>query len=141
MDFTNSNKGEKLAVPAAESVLRRSARVAVAIRAVLYHGEKFQPVVIQDISAGGARLHGCDCLMVSDPVTIRLLSGRALQARVRWWLGGACGVQFDTPLSEQDALLSGRLDYDRLLAERREAIKSAASPRDVTLVAAKDARR
>ena len=141
MDFTKSNFGNKPAPLAAKSVLRRSVRVAVAIRAVLYHGRKFQPVVIQDISSGGARLHGCDCLMVNDPVTITFLSGRALQARVRWWLGGACGVQFNTPLSEQDALLSGRLDYDRLLAERREAIKSAASARDVTPVAAKDARR
>ena len=109
--------------PAAKSTLRRHPRMPVAIRAVLYRGNTFQPIVVRDISAGGARLHGCDCLMQNDPITIKFMSGRGINARVRWWLGGACGVQFDAPLREDDVLLSGRLNYDTLLAERRRETK------------------
>ena len=49
--------------------------------------------------------------MQNDIVRISLLNGRVIEAQVRWWLGGVCGVQFLESLSDDDALLSGRMDY------------------------------
>jgi PilZ domain len=91
--------------------LRRHHRIAAKIRAVLYTGATFQPVTIRDISRGGAGLENCSSLIQDDLVKISLLTGRVVEARVRWWLGGVCGVQFVEPLSNDDALLTGRMDY------------------------------
>lgn len=91
--------------------LRIHSRIATKIRAVLYTGATFQAVTIRDISRGGAGLKNCGSLHEDDTVTISLLTGRKIKARVKWWLGGVCGVQFLEPLPEDDALLTGRMEY------------------------------
>ena len=127
VDFADNSAKAIEDTATSKSLLRRHKRIPVTIRAVLYRKEKFEPVTIRDISAGGARLHGCDCLMYNDRIMIKLMSGRGLAARVRWWLGGACGVQFEIPLSELDPLLFGRRDHGTVLPERRrETSKSTA---------------
>ena len=91
--------------------LRRFDRQPVQIRAVLYCGDTFQTISIRDISTGGAGIDGCNCLMQNDKVTIKLLNGRCLDAHVRWWFAGVCGVQFVKQLKEADVLLTGRFRY------------------------------
>lgn len=96
-------------VPAEQArpaLTRRAERVAVSIRASLYHAESFEPVVICDISRYGAGIGRCRSVMPNDEVTIKLLDDRKLKARVRWWLAGRCGVLFDEPLQSNDRLLS-----------------------------------
>ena len=91
--------------------LRRHERVPSNIRAILYSKSRFQSVVIRNISRGGAGLGNCRHLIENDGVTISLLSGRRIEAKVRWWLAGVCGVQFKELLEPADVLLTGRLDY------------------------------
>ncbi len=87
--------------------LRRHIRTQVRIRAVLYYATSFRSVVIKNISEGGAALECSTSLIQNDAITIKLISGRSIDARVRWWLGGICGVQFVEPLKPDDPLLSG----------------------------------
>ena len=89
--------------------LRRHERVAVNIRAILYHGDRFKTVMIRNISNGGVGIDGCGALMPHDQVSIGLLNGRTIDAVVRWWFAGACGVQFIEPLKMDDCLLCGTI--------------------------------
>ena len=91
--------------------LRRHERVPSNIRAILYVKNRFQSVVLRNISRGGAGIGNCRHLIENDGVTISLLSGRRIEAKVRWWLAGVCGVQFKELLEPADVLLTGRLDY------------------------------
>ena len=94
--------------------VRRDRRVPISIRALCYSRSRFSTVQIVNISNGGAALKGVGSLMANDPVEIVLLDNRKLTGKVRWWLMGACGVQFDTRLDEGDALLVGKLDGARI---------------------------
>lgn len=89
--------------------LRRHERISVDIRAVLYHGVRFKGVMIRNISNGGAGIEGCGSLMPNDRISIRLLNGRTIDAVVRWWFAGVCGVQFMEPLAIDDCLLRGTI--------------------------------
>ena len=91
--------------------LRRHNRLKANIRAVLYCRNKFQTVTIRNISAGGAGIEGCNALLPNDKITIKLLNGRCIDAQVRWWLSGTCGVQFSQQLQQSDALLTGTFRY------------------------------
>jgi len=92
----------------AQPSLRKHPRIPTKLRAVLYCRETFHPVVIRDISSGGAGLDSCPSLIENDHVTLGLLSGRRIEARVRWWLGGVCGVQFQEQLRADDVLINGK---------------------------------
>jgi PilZ domain-containing protein len=85
--------------------LRRFKRVPVQIRAVLYFRHRFAPVVIRDISRGGAGFESSASIHENDEVTLTLLNGRELAGRVRWWCNGYCGVQFNSALGQDDELL------------------------------------
>ena len=91
--------------------LRRHVRIASHIRAVLHCKYRFQSIVIRNISRGGAGLDNCGHLIENDKVVISLLNGRRIEARVRWWLAGVCGVQFNQLLEPTDILLKGRSGY------------------------------
>ena len=91
--------------------LRNHVRTPAKIRGLLYRGDVFQSILIRDISAGGAGLLCGNCVQKNDEVILRLLNGRGIQATVRWWLGGICGVQFAVLLGPHDPLLTGKLDY------------------------------
>ncbi len=90
---------------------RNHVRIPAKIRALLYRGDSFQSVLICNVSMGGAGLQGCNCLVDNDKIVLRLLNGRGIEATVRWWLGGSCGVQFSVALKPDDPLLAGKLDY------------------------------
>ena len=94
-----------------DSLLRRHVRVPANIRAVLYSKCKFQSVVIRNISRGGAGLDNCGHFVENDRVVISLLNNRRIEAKVRWWFAGVCGVQFNDLLDSTDILLTGRLSY------------------------------
>ena len=91
--------------------LRRHVRISSNIKAILYTETKFQSVIIRNISLGGAGLANCSCVLENDSVVLCLLSGRRIEAKVRWWLAGVCGVQFIELLEPNDILLTGRLGY------------------------------
>ena len=104
------------------SKLRRHVRVASNIRALLDSKHRFQSVVIRNISRGGAGLDNCDHLIENDKVAITLLNGRRIEAKVRWWLAGVCGVQFSELLEPTDVLLTGRARHPE--QSRKLSIKS-----------------
>ena len=56
-------------------------------------------------------LQDCNPLIKDDAIVLRFLNGRSIDAKERWWLAGACGVQFSTVLSSDDPLLAGKVDY------------------------------
>ena len=92
---------------AGSSIVRRKhERLQSSIRAILYSDTKFQSVVIRNISRGGAGLENCGHLIENDVVTIALLNGRRIDAKVRWWFAGVCGVQFFEVLPSDDPLLA-----------------------------------
>ena len=83
---------------------RSKKRQSVHIRGVLYHGDRFQTTIIENLSSGGAGLNGAVGIAPGDEVTIRLLNGRQLSGEVIWWLAGHCGVGFYTELKTDDPL-------------------------------------
>jgi PilZ domain len=87
-------------------LLRRHNRFRTNIRAVLTHGDRFQTTILKDISRGGACLYGAYGAMPGDEISIDLCSGRRLDAVVRWWIYGHCGVAFTVELDGDDQLLS-----------------------------------
>ena len=88
---------------------RKHSRRPIRLRAILYRDEVFTPVVVRDISRGGAGISVRDCLTRNDEVTLSLLDGRHFRGRVKWWLGGFCGIQFLDLLPEAEPILHGRL--------------------------------
>ena len=87
---------------------RKSARVDVHIRAILYGGSSFQSTVISDVSTDGAGLDGAAGIAPGDCVMIKLLDGREFTGTVAWWLDGKCGIKFDRRLSEDDPIFQPR---------------------------------
>jgi PilZ domain len=110
------------------SSLRKHKRISANIRAILYIGKRFQPVLIRDISGGGAGLAGCPSMLAGDYVSLGFLNGRQINARVRWWFAGACGVQFESLLNPSDILLSVKINQvETPQSTPPTAIASAAS--------------
>jgi hypothetical protein len=72
---------------------RRHPRFATEFDAELVKGEQRWPIVVGDISAGGAMLHDNRGLAVGDWI---MLHARrfAAEARVMWVQDGVCGVRF-----------------------------------------------
>ena len=85
-------------IPAASttvSCLRRHQRTPVAAHAVLYSGSGFQSTVIRNFSEGGVGIEGATGVFVGDTVTVALPTGQSRSGKVRWWLNGWCGIQYD----------------------------------------------
>jgi hypothetical protein len=94
------------ALPLGREQLRRHPRCPTRIAAILHKGTRFQSTTIEDVSCGGVGLAGAYGVLPGDDVTIELLNGRKLQATVRWWILGRCGVAFKNQLANDDPLLS-----------------------------------
>ena len=92
--------------PRPSTHILRDARYATRIRAILYKGDSFQSTLIRDVSAGGVGLRGAIGVFAGDKVALQLLDGRRLEAVVRWWLAGCCGLAFTEPLGPDDKLLT-----------------------------------
>jgi len=79
------------------------------LHVLIYARGRFQTTTISDLSLGGACLRGAFGVMPHDKVSLQLLDGRKLNASVRWWVNGHCGVVFEHPLQPDDALIQHAL--------------------------------
>ncbi len=76
------------------------------MRAIVHFRAHFQSVLIRDVSTGGMKLEKAFGLIAGDSVTIELLSGRSLQAKVIWSVAPFCGLAFEKTLDQRDPLLN-----------------------------------
>ena len=72
---------------------RRHPRFATEFSAELVKGEQRWPILVGDISAGGALLNDNRGLAVGDWIVLRARRFEA-EARVMWLLNGVCGIRF-----------------------------------------------
>ena len=84
---------------------RRHTRHAVRIEATLHRAGGTQPVIVNDISAGGAGLERAIGIFPDDSVEIEFAEGRRVAGIVVWWMSGCCGVHFIATLADDDPLL------------------------------------
>ncbi|MFD1103446.1 PilZ domain-containing protein [Sphingobium olei] len=72
---------------------RRHPRFATEFSAELIRGEQSWPIVVGDISAGGAMLNDNRGLAVGDWIMLKARRFEA-EARIMWLLDGVCGIRF-----------------------------------------------
>jgi len=80
------------------SLRRRAERFPIRVAALAHCHGRFQTVRIVDVSLGGLQLQGCFGVGVGDGITVELLSGHRLAAKVAWSIGSRLGVRFLEPL-------------------------------------------
>lgn len=83
--------------------LRQCDRTIANVHATVRAGISSKPTLIRDVSDGGLGLIGADGLFPGCEVRVALVTGETKTGIVRWWLAGACGVQFHEPLQANDA--------------------------------------
>jgi hypothetical protein len=83
------------------SLRRRDERHLTRVKALLHCHGRFQTVLIVDYSLGGLQLQGCFGVGIGDEITVELLTGQHLPAKVAWSVGSRIGVRFVERL-EQD---------------------------------------
>lgn len=88
------------------SIRREYQRLPVRVCALVHARERFQTVVVADFSRGGVQLQGSFGLASGDEITLELLSGHRLQAKVVWSLGSSLGAKFVGPLRPDDVRLA-----------------------------------
>jgi PilZ domain len=81
------------------SLRRRDERHRICATALVHCHGRFQTVQIVDFSLGGMQLQQCFGVGVADQVTVELLSGQRLEAKVAWSMGSKLGIRFLQPLS------------------------------------------
>lgn len=84
---------------------RRFERYPTCLRAILNTGARFQTTTIENISRGGAALASASGVMPNDTIVLEFLNGRRLEAKVRWWVNGRCGIAFYEHLPANDPLI------------------------------------
>jgi len=85
---------------------RASERRGIRKHAILHCYDRVQTVLIRDISAGGVKIQNAFGLVAGDSVRLELLTRRAFEGTVAWCVAPYCGIKFNTPLAEDDPLLS-----------------------------------
>jgi hypothetical protein len=85
--------------------LRTHERYSVNIRALLHLRDRFQTTTIRDVSIGGACLEGAYAVVPGDRIVLQLNNGRTLNAAVKWWACGRCGIAFEDVLLASDPIL------------------------------------
>ena len=75
-------------------VRRQFERKAVKANAFVYCRGSFQRARVVDCSQGGLQLEGTFGLIKRDAVELEFISGRRLNGRVAWSLGGQTGIIF-----------------------------------------------
>jgi PilZ domain len=93
-------------VPPALAEDRSSARRSVRKHAILHCRDRVQTVLIRDISAGGMKVQNAFGLFAGDPVRIELLTRQTFEGTVAWSVPPYCGIRFNTPLREDNPLLT-----------------------------------
>lgn len=102
--------------------LRSHERYGVNIRALLHLRDRFQTTTIRDVSIGGACLDGAYAVVPGDRIILQLNNGRTLNAAVKWWACGRCGIAFENALMANDPILiegaTGRRSQQDLVKHR-----------------------
>jgi hypothetical protein len=98
------------------SVRRRDERHPIRATALAYCHGRFQTVRIVDYSPGGLQLQGCFGVSTGDEITIELLSGQRLAAKVMWSMGSRLGVRFLQPLEHYHPVLAALTHASRRVA-------------------------
>lgn len=75
------------------------------VHALLHFEGRTQTIIIRNISRGGMRIEFAYGLMPGDKIEIELTSTRKLEATVAWSVAAYCGVEFPSPLAEDDSVL------------------------------------
>jgi hypothetical protein len=75
------------------------------VQAALHFDGRTQSIVVRDVSRGGMKIEFAYGLSPGDQVSIELMSGRVLKATVAWSVAAYCGVEFPSPLNEDDPVL------------------------------------
>jgi PilZ domain len=82
------------------SVRRRDQRYPTRVVALVHCHGRFQTARVVDFSLGGLQLQGCFGVGAADQITLELLSGDRLAAKVAWSMGSRVGVRFLEPLAD-----------------------------------------
>jgi hypothetical protein len=98
------------------TVRRRDERHPIRATALAYCHGRFQTVRIVDYSAGGLQLQGCFGVGAGDDITVELLSGHRIAAKVMWSMGSRLGVRFLQPLEHDHPVLAALQLASRRLA-------------------------
>ena len=88
------------------SVRRRDDRCPTRATALAHCHGRFQTVRIVDFSLSGLQLQGCFGVGTGDDMTVELLSGHSLAAKVAWSMGSRLGVRFLQPLEAEHPALA-----------------------------------
>jgi hypothetical protein len=75
------------------------------VHAVMHLEGNSQSIVVRDVSRGGMRIEYAYGLAPGDHIRIEFMSGRSLDGTVAWSVAAYCGVEFPSPLAEDDPLL------------------------------------
>jgi PilZ domain len=85
---------------------RTFARRSTWAHAIVHFEGRAQSVIIRDVSLGGMKIEFAYGLTPGDQIEIELMSGRVLQGTVAWSVAAYCGVEFPSPLDEDDPILA-----------------------------------
>lgn len=102
IQFTEHIDVERLLAGAAQppdGPVPRQPRLAVGAPALIRCGIVYRPVLVHDISQGGAKVDAAEWAAVDDPVVLRIAGLPILEGVVRWCDGRRAGVRFDRPLA------------------------------------------
>ena len=92
---------------------RTSERQGIRKHAILHCHDRVQTVLIRDISAGGVKIQNAFGLVTGDPVQVELLTRRTFEGKVAWSVPPYCGIEFNTPLAQDDPLLAANALHAR----------------------------
>jgi len=76
------------------------------VHALLHSKGQTQSIIIRDVSRGGMKFEFAYGLKPGDEVEIELTSARKLRGTIVFSVAAYCGVEFPTPLAEDDPLLT-----------------------------------
>ena len=105
---------------------RHAARTALSLPASMFSVEHSRVVILDDLSASGARLSGPDLPAEHESVWIRVGPIDAF-GTVVWNEAASCGITFDRPLGDEEADFAKRearsAQLTRLAPEQRQALE------------------
>ncbi len=85
---------------------RTAERRTIRKHAILHCHDRVQTILIRDISVGGMKIQNAFGLIDGDSVKVELLTRRVFEGKIAWSYPPYCGIQFNTPLSDTDLLLT-----------------------------------
>ena len=87
-----------------EADRRLDERVHTSFRANVFCHDRYQTIMVQNVSCGGLMMANAFGLATGDSVIVTTLSGRCYKGRVAWSVSPYTGVKFDTRISPDDPL-------------------------------------